>query len=146
MFGFIFALIYLVYLMISSGASSWGVAFPAAYLVATAFLLKWYIGWAILVYGFMLLALILMALGVAITPTSPLKKLLILATGGAASVLGFFFALLHSAMIIGGTYLLHTALVIVPSGVPQWDTVKMVCGAILLVLGLMMSSSKSSSS
>lgn len=125
----------------------------AGFLSAVGFLWVWYWIWTVVI-GLIFLVVMLGATGAltlagADSARSRLGGLfggmLGFAAGGALSILVIGVVMISRALLLGGVYLLMT------SGSPQmsfteFSTNKLIFGTLLLVLGLVMSKSSSSSS
>lgn len=125
-----------------------GHSMEAGFLSATGFLWVWYWIWTIVV-AFIAAGIMLVATGaMTLAGAESFGKVggfLGFAAGGALSALVLVLVMISRALLLGGTYLLMT------SGTPemafsQFSTNKLIFGTLLLVIGLVISKSSSSSS
>lgn len=126
-----------------------GHTMEAGFLSATGFLWMWYWIWTVVI-GIFVAGMILVATGVMTFVAadhigSKLGGFLGFVAGGTLSVLVVTVVMISRALLLGGTYLLMT------SGTAQmsfaeFSTNKLIFGTLLLVVGLVMSKSTSSSS
>lgn len=143
MLGIVIAVIVAAWATFISGHSM-----EAGFLSATGFLWVWYCIWtvviALIAAGIMLVATGVMTFAGA-ESLGKVGGFLGFAAGGALSALILIMVMVSRALLLGGTYLLMT------SGAPemafaQFNTNKLIFGTLLLVIGLVMSKSSSSSS
>ena len=126
-----------------------GHTMEAGFLSATGFLWVWYWIWTVVVgvfvAGMMLVATGVMTFAAADAMGSKIGGFLGFAAGGALSILVATLVMISRVLLLGGTYLLMT------SGTSemafaQFNTNKLIFGTLLLVVGLVISKSSSSSS
>lgn len=145
MLGLIVAVIYGLCLYLFGSPNT----FPEIFLGATNLLFWWYV----VVYAILGVIAILIALGmigggtiVGALSGGILGAILGFITGGALSTLILLAFVIKAGCLIGGAYLLHNAVIITPTGVPAWDTIKLIFGIVLLLIGLTKTRSSRSSS
>ncbi|HLD51409.1 hypothetical protein A3K34_00100 [candidate division WWE3 bacterium RIFOXYC1_FULL_40_10] len=140
MFGLLFALISLAW-KVWIGHQTFGVAYTAA----AGFLFNWYVVFACISVGLILVVALLVALGAGggvFLEFGPIAGVFAMIAGGGFTLiiaaLGF---ILRYGSLIAGTFLLKSAW----NG-GTWDVARLVVGGLLLLMGLIVSSKRSRSS
>ncbi|KXK08161.1 MAG: hypothetical protein UZ21_OP11001000770 [Microgenomates bacterium OLB22] len=139
MVGVVLALLYTAYKAITGHVD------PETYLAATNFLFYWYI-WTSAIYAILIvgISIIVPLFGIAIGRDSGgiIGGLLGALVGGGLSLLIIILGLLGRGTLILGAYLMHSAYT-VSNG---WNNTQLIFGIGLLVVGLILNKSFSSSS
>ncbi|MFA4999021.1 MAG: hypothetical protein WC514_03325 [Candidatus Paceibacterota bacterium] len=145
MFAITLSLFYAAFLYVFAGSGM-----EASYSSATSFLYWWYFFWSI-VLGVIVLGInLIVILGLTVEGAEELGgKLggfLGFAGGGAISIFLSIVFLFRRVLYVGGAYLLNTALILNANGVYEWENVRLVLGALFLLIAVMTRSRSSSSS
>ncbi len=140
MFGIVIAVIVAAWTVFISGN-----AMEVGFLSGMDFLWVWYWIWTVVIGGMILVVTGALTFSSADAMGSKVGGLFGFAAGGALSILVITIVMISRALLLGGTYLLMT------SGSPEmsfadFNTNKLIFGTLLLVVGLVMSRSASSSS
>ncbi len=125
-----------------------GHTMEAAFLSGLGFLWVWYWIWAIVTLVVIGLIMLAVMAGTTILGAGALGWVggfLGLAGGAAMSALAIVLVSINNALLLGGTYLLMTAGTSTMT-FAEFSTNKLIFGTLLLVIGLVMSRSSSSSS
>ena len=140
MFGLFLALLYAGYHYVG------GTNLFTIYQLSTSFLYTWYIWTTVvlgIIYGIIALLFLLGGAGLGAEKGGMIGGILGFIGGGVLSVLMLLLVGVSRACLIIGTILLKQALIF--GEVPTWDTTKLIFGAVLLLIGIIMGRSSSSS-
>lgn len=119
------------------------------FLSATNFLFWWYIVFTSIiavVYGLIFLISIICGTAFGAVCGGKLGAILGFLGGSALSTIGLAKLVVKRGLLIFGTHMLHNSVVIITDSSPEWNMSKVVFGAILLVIGLIMNKKNSGSS
>lgn len=132
MIGFILALLYFAAIYFLGQPTT----APEGFLSATNFLFWWYIVTTAIIGAIILLVGLGSSGLTAHFADNKLLGFLIGSLGGAATIVILVLFAISSAISIIGVYFLHHSLIITATGIAECNTVELIIGIVLLVVGL----------